>query len=71
MNGLAWGETAEEWYLKGYEADAVNNHDEAINCYEHAVSIEPDYTDAHYNLGLVYGEKGMLDEAIAAYEKVI
>lgn len=47
-------------------------YDEAIAEYKKAIEINPEYSDAYYNLGLAYfyGKK-MYDEAIAAYKKAI
>jgi len=39
--------------------------------YEHALRINPDYADAHYNLGAVYDTQGKLPEAQAAYEHAL
>jgi tetratricopeptide (TPR) repeat protein len=37
--------------------------DEAISQYKKALSINPDYPGAHYNLGLMYGGKGFFSLA--------
>jgi len=45
--------------------------DEAIAEYKKAIAIDPNDADAYADLGMVYGEKGMLDEAIAECKKAI
>jgi superkiller protein 3 len=47
-------------------------YDEAITAYKKAIEINPQYTNAHYYLGIAYyyGKK-MYDEAITAYKKAI
>jgi len=45
--------------------------DEAIAEYKKAVEINPEYAEAHFNLGLSYYRKGMYDEAIAAFNRAI
>ncbi len=36
-----------------------------------AVEIEPDMTEAHYNLGLIYFRQGLFDKAIKEYQTAI
>ena len=43
----------------------------AIENYEHAIRIKPDYVDALYNLGNIFKDDGRIDDAIKSYEKVI
>ena len=45
--------------------------DEAIAHYQKALEIEPDYAEAHYNLGSVLAGRGQVDEAIAHYQKAL
>jgi protein O-GlcNAc transferase len=40
--------------------------DTAIAAYRQAISIKPDYAEAHCNLGVALRDQGQLDEAIAA-----
>ena len=43
----------------------------AIEQYEAAISIDPDYAMAHYNLGVALASMGRLDEAIAQYQEAV
>jgi tetratricopeptide (TPR) repeat protein len=36
-----------------------------------ALKLNPEYTDAHYNLGIAYKEKGLLNEAIKEFEETL
>ena len=47
------------------------NHDRAIEYYELALKINPDYAQAHNNLANSYKEKGSLLEAIQSYHLAI
>ena len=51
--------------------DSKGQLDEAIAGYREAIRLEPDYAEAHYNLGIALQDKGQLDEAIAAYREAI
>jgi tetratricopeptide (TPR) repeat protein len=68
---ITWANTADEWYWRGYEYDALSNYDEAISCYKKAIGQNPDFSDAYYRLGLVYEAKGLFNEAIANYKQLI
>lgn len=45
--------------------------DASVALYKQAIELEPDFTDAHVNLALTYGERGMLDEATESLQKAI
>ena len=44
---------------------------EAVEAYNKAISLKPDYADAYYNLGNALKEQGKLEDAIKAYKKAI
>ena len=80
---MTWAETAEdvkldkmhtvveEWFKKGREAHKAKNYEEAIKCFKKASTINPNSASIHYNLGVTYYDKGMLDESITEYKKAI
>ena len=45
--------------------------DEAIAAYTKALSINPNYVEAYYNMGVTLRQQGKLDEAIEAYAKAL
>jgi Flp pilus assembly protein TadD len=45
--------------------------DEAIAAYRRAVTLKPDFPEAHNNLGIALREKGQLDAATAAYRQAL
>jgi tetratricopeptide (TPR) repeat protein len=45
--------------------------DEAMSEYKKALTINPNFAKAHYNLGLAHESKGMLDEAISEFPSSI
>ena len=60
-----------KWY-KSYCGDSQpGKADEAIAAYQTAISIDPNYTPAHYNLGNAYQQQGKYDLAIDSYKKAI
>jgi tetratricopeptide (TPR) repeat protein len=45
--------------------------DKAIGHYRIALQLEPDYTEAHYGLGLAFLAKGLVDMARREFGKVL
>jgi Flp pilus assembly protein TadD len=49
----------------------LGHYAEAINAYQQAIKINPDYEVAYYNLGNAYGHLGRLSQAIEAYQQAV
>jgi tetratricopeptide (TPR) repeat protein len=45
--------------------------EEAIEAYNKALSIKPDYAEAYNNMGVALQDQGKLEEAIEAYTKAL
>ena len=58
-------------YNLGIVLSEEGDTDQAIDHYQHAVALRPDYAEAHYNLGRLLVEQGRLDDAVAHYEKAV
>ncbi len=39
--------------------------------YQRALSLKPDYADAHNNLGIALAVQGRIDEAVRLYERAL
>jgi tetratricopeptide (TPR) repeat protein len=39
--------------------------------YRQAIALQPDFVEAHYNLGVMLQEQGEREEAIACYQKAL
>jgi tetratricopeptide (TPR) repeat protein len=46
------------WLLLGSALDRLERHDEAEECLRKALKVDPDYDEAHYNLGYSYRRQG-------------
>ena len=57
----------EVYYSQGNAYYDRGDYDDAINSYRLAISINPDYADAHYNMGYAYEKKGDNDNAVNSY----
>ncbi len=63
--------TASQWLDKGALLSAYGNYEAAINSYRKALELNPDATDAMFQLGVCYGEIGMHDQAIQLIDQAI
>ncbi|HWQ19133.1 MAG TPA: tetratricopeptide repeat protein [Methanotrichaceae archaeon] len=68
---LAQEKTAEDWYKKGIESINGGSSDEAIEAYDRALEINPDYADAWSGKASALASQGKHQEAIAAFDKAI
>lgn len=62
---------AEEHFRKGFEHQNQGNLDEALEEYQKALQLNPNYTQVYTNLGTVYLGKQDYDQAIQQFKKVI
>jgi len=63
----------EVWELsnKGASLATLGLHQEAIDCYQQALRLNPDLAGTHNNLGVTYKAQGRLDEAIREYREAL
>jgi len=57
--------------IRGTRYANLGQLDTAISYYEKALSIKPNYAEAHYNLGFTLQRLGHLDAAVRSYKKVV
>ncbi len=50
---------------------AASDVEEEIEACKQAIRINPDFAEAHFNLGVAYGDSGMYKEAIDAFKQAI
>ncbi len=62
---------AETYRTKGYEAQQRGDIDTAIEWYQKAANLMPEYASPHNDLGVLFETKGWLDKAEAEYEKAL
>ncbi len=56
---------------KALKAINEKKSDEAIDLLKQVISLEPGNAMVHHNLGVLYYEKGLADEAIASFEEAL
>ena len=47
----------EAWHFKGSAWANLRKYDKALECYEKAISINPQYSESYFNLGLLYEQQ--------------
>ena len=57
--------------ISGVCYKAIGQLDVAVEYFEKALAIKPDYTEVNYNLGLTHLELGQLDAAVESYKKAL
>ena len=57
--------------ISGVCYKASGQLDAAVESYEKALTLKPNYDYAHYNLSNVFKELGQLDDATKSYEKAV
>ena len=57
--------------ISGVCYKASGHLDVAVEYFEKALAIKPDYTEVNYNLGLTHQELGQLDAAVESYKKAL
>jgi len=63
--------TKEEYFELAVNAFGDDKLDEAIENYQNALKVDPNYQDALHGLGMALFNRGRVDEAIAAAKKLI
>lgn len=65
-------ETALEWFERGCRLDASpETIGEALDAYRRAIEADPEFADAHCNLGAIHHQQGRRDEARSCYERCL
>lgn len=64
-------EKAQYFFQRGNQDLAAGNFQQAIENYQQAVKLKPDFADAYCNLGVALKEEGQLDAAIDSYRHAL
>lgn len=58
-----------ELYYKGVDESKSENHEKAIDYFEKAIAIDPEFAFAWDNIGITYRKLGNYDKALNAYKR--
>ena len=68
---ISFGQTANEYYNRGYDKDELKDYKGAIEDYTKVIEINPNYAIAYYNRGISKAELKDHNGAISDYTKAI
>jgi tetratricopeptide (TPR) repeat protein len=60
-----------EWHKLGYQALNDKNWEDALNAFNKAIKLNPQYMEAYFHRGNVYDEIGDYEKAIVNYNRAI
>jgi tetratricopeptide (TPR) repeat protein len=63
--------TADDWYKKGYALAKQGKYDDAIQAFDKAIQLNPNFANAWNNKGWILAKQGKYDDAIQACDKAI
>lgn len=63
--------TGENFYNQGMDLYLEEKLDEALECFQQALELNPNYADALHALAMTYAAKNRLDEAIEVGKKLV
>lgn len=58
-------------YAQGIEAHAAGQFDSARQLFQQAIALQPDFVEAHYNLGVLYEDLQETNAAVSEYQLVV
>lgn len=61
----------ETWVFLGFTLTQLDRDDEAMDCYYQALQLDPNYEEAHYNLGCCYKLQNQPAQAESHFRKAI
>ena len=59
------------WNILGASRAQMGMLNEAIEAYKKCISLKPDFSDAHFNLGIVLNNYGKYNEAIDSFNRAV
>lgn len=62
---------AKSFYWRGADLYDRHQYDQAIDAFNNAIQLKPDYAEAFFRRGDAYDEKGQYDEAITDYDQAL
>lgn len=68
---LGFAQNAQEYYKNGYLYFSQGDYQKALEAYQKAIQLDPQFWGAYYWLGKVYEQLGNMPEAVTAWKTVL
>ncbi|MEQ8192337.1 MAG: tetratricopeptide repeat protein [Candidatus Eremiobacterota bacterium] len=66
-----YGQTAEEWKLKGNDFLKVHEYGKALECYQKSLETDPCYARSIHNIGIIYNDMEQYNKALEYFDKAL
>jgi len=66
-----YGQTAEEWKLKGNDFLKVREYGKALECYQKSLETDPCYARSIHNIGIIYNDMEQYNKALEYFDKAL
>ncbi|MBC7216972.1 MAG: tetratricopeptide repeat protein [Candidatus Caldatribacterium sp.] len=70
-SALVFAQTKEEYYRAGYVYFSQGNYEKALEAYQKALELDPQYLEARYWLGKTLEQMGRIQEALREWRTVL
>lgn len=59
------------WNILGAAHKGLDENDKALTEFQKVIELNPEFAEAHNNIGIIFDEQGRFDEALAEYNKAL
>ncbi len=61
----------EAWFMLGTISGKLGKHEEAVNCFNNAIDIQPNHVPSHCSLGIAFKDLGNFEQAAVVFKSAL